>query len=288
MRNFYLTTSYLVNSYSIKRFYYVLSLSLFVPLTVWSTIIIPPTDLGEMVYNTDYIVYGKVISHVEGDSYLNNFQLIDVIKGDLTIGETILLKEYGSQSGDLITSISGDVDFKIGQEYLLFLFKDGNGHYKADLLSLSVFEYSTIDKTEILAHSPDLLEISFVGHVNPDLTGAYLKEELLNYLRQIADGKKNWNAEDAGFVSRVYKGRGVRDTNHSHSRSAGVSSTDHCTVVIGELSDLTPTCTADSPAKFESNNWDVCVAFCACAWGATVHAIFGCFARVISPLGATW
>ena len=173
------------------------------PVFLNASVIIPPENIEEFVKMTDYVIYGKITTNFNGDDYMNNFTVLDVIKGEISIGDVITVKEYGSLEGDLISVVDGDVDFKMNQEYLLFLFKDGDGNYKTNLLSLSVFENGKIDDLNLLAHSPELLNLQFIGDINPDFTGAYKKDEFLKHLHNIADGTTSWNAYSAGYVEDV-------------------------------------------------------------------------------------
>jgi len=164
------------------------SFSILLPLTMEATVIIPPQDIGELINSSDYVVYGEVLSHNNGDEYLNNFKTLDVIKGDITIGETILLQEYGGKIGDYTKVIDGDVNYKIGHKYLIFLFKNDLGYFKSNLLAFSIYENATINGNDLFAHTPELLNITVVGDVNPDFTGAYEKNNFLTHLHLIANG----------------------------------------------------------------------------------------------------
>ena len=102
--------------------YFILLYSLLFPF-IGNAGVVLPSDLGEMVDMSDYVIYGKVISHEDQHGFLNNFEVINVIKGDLVEGQSILLKEYSSIVGEYDVTVAGDVNFKIGKEYLVFLFQ---------------------------------------------------------------------------------------------------------------------------------------------------------------------
>jgi len=233
------------------------------PIFLNATVIIPPENMEEFINITDYVIYGKITSHVNGDDYMNNFSVLEVVKGDLSVGDVIKIKEYGWSDGNITSVVDGDVDFKMNQEYLLFLFKDGDGNFKTNLMSFSVYENGEVNGYNLLAHSPELLKLQFAGNVNPDFTGAYKKDEFLKHLHNIARGNTSWNFYNAGYIEEVFapaRNRIDDHQNHGSSRAACPNIPPaHCTTLIGSPTNLNATCNAGSPAKFASNNWTVCV-----------------------------
>ena len=97
-----------------------LLLLLISPYLIYATIIIPPQDIGQMVHDADLVVYGKIIGHKDYLSHQNELEIIKLIKGSVD-GDYIIVDEYSQQVGDLQSVVAGDTDFKIGENYLLFL-----------------------------------------------------------------------------------------------------------------------------------------------------------------------
>ncbi len=254
-----------------KNLFYVLFFAL-IPFVSKATLIQPPATMSEFVSMTEHIVYGTVEGHMGGDQFINNFKVLDVIKGDLNIGENIRLKEYSSKSGNLFDIVYGDVNFEIGARYVLFLFQDNDGFYKPNLYALSVYKGLSLNGQEIYGHTNDLLGLCFSDSLNPDFTQAYELSDFLVTLKGEVAQFNSWNPENAGATNSFEKEK----EKHSHSANrAPCPNTPpaHCTTLIGDPANLSTTACdfvtngdgsinsgASSPASYASNTWTVCVA----------------------------
>ncbi len=248
----------------------------FVFSSLHATLIIPPSDIGDMAHQSQAVVYGKVIGNIDNNPDLNQLQIIEVIKGDFQQGDIIPLEEYSRHFPNGHTKILGDVDFEIGKSYLLFLGQTGNGNYKLNFLALSAFETGKIQGKQVLAHNAAILDLVFTHENTFDLNGlkgVYELVPMLRHLKQIVQEFTPFNETKAGL--QVYGNYlPMRPMNnhqhHNHSRTKAPCGDDvpcHCTTIFGgDMS--TPaagnldqsTCNANTPGKFVSNTWTVCVA----------------------------
>lgn len=207
-----------------------------------------------MIDMSSTIVYGKVLSHVDQYGFINNFEVTNVLKGNLTAGQVIELKEYSEGNEEISTKIYGDVDFGINQEYLLFLFQDGDGYYKAHMLALSVYQNVKSNNTNLLAHPEQILDVCLVAPLNSELKEAYSKQTFLTTLKDVISGSSSWNSLKAGLYGMPKK------EEHTHSVQAAGTPPSHCTVVVGNLGNLASTCSNNSPARYVNPTFTVKVA----------------------------
>jgi len=237
------------------RPFYFLTLFLSFSISVSATTIIPPSDIGQMAYDSDYILYGTVTGHHEKKKHENLFEIARVVKGDLQAGDRIVVDEYAASFRGMQAVISGDTDYKIGTNYLIFLFKTSNGHYKSRLLSLSVYEEAIVGNTRIFAHESSLKDLAIAGTKNIDgLKATYRVDDLLKHLDQVIAGSHNWDESTAGIISLDPNTETDLEspfTEYSRIECPNARPS-HCTTLIGDETALSTTCTANSPAKYQS------------------------------------
>ncbi|MEM9990310.1 MAG: L-type lectin-domain containing protein, partial [Bacteroidota bacterium] len=262
-----------------KKVYLITLLLCFISSFTKATIIIPPTDLGDMAHSSELVVYGKIVGHFAKEAHINQFEIIEAIKGDVRVGEQILVEEYSSYipaSG--YTKVSGDVNFEIGKKYLLFLGMTGNGTYKLNFLSLSSFEQGVINSKNVFAHNKSILELVLSHESTFDLNGlkgVYEVQALLKHLKAITTTYIPFNSKTAGLqVYGTYEP--PKAPPHFGSRGSKEKSAPcgddipcHCTTVFGGdrstpaagNPDQSLPCsgTFNEPGKFENNVWTVCV-----------------------------
>lgn len=215
-----------------------------------------------MIDQTDYVVYGEVIrKSIEGKT-INEFRVIEGLKGNLEGQKIINIEEYGFRSGDLIAKVTGDVSFEIGKRYLLFLWKTNQGNYKTSLMALSVYEEGLKNSKTILAHPYQMQQECFVGSLVHELSGAYEKQLMLDQINSIVRSPRPWNKFDSGFIDAP-KPIIKKDSNSIKDHKSFCPNTppSHCTTLFGSPSNLSSSCQFGvSPAKFESPNFTVKVA----------------------------
>jgi len=220
-----------------------------------------------MMNASDLVVYGTITGHIDGDPFANNFEIIDVVQGAAQDGETIPVLEYSGASGDgLFYKIDGDVDYKIGTVYLLFL-GEVNGGYKANFMSLSVYEEEGgTDDRPYLAHGASIFESAYTNQVPNTLTVGYYTEPFLNHLKEIANKSTSWDTNTAGvYISDdAFTSQANSQNFDPITANRAPCPNDppaHCTTIFGDAQTGDQTsCTANTPGAFAVNTWDVCVA----------------------------
>lgn len=231
-------------------------------LPVMATIVFPPANLAEMAYNSDLVIYAKVESHQNGNSYINNFRVLEVIKGGVSKNDIVVVEEYSGENNGRRTVVSGDVDFQLGYNYVLFLSQVGTGNYKTRQLSMGVFEEGTLDNQSVIGRTGSILDIAIAGgtiYNYDELRGLYLTADFVNHMRAAMNGTANWNYQNAGFV--VYDNTAdISNGNNNFApqgqlKAAGPCPNDapcHCSTLFGPQ--------GPNQTKFVDNNWTVCVA----------------------------
>lgn len=231
-----------------------------IPNKALSTLIIPPSDMEMMINHCDYIVYGEVLSHEDKYGSINNFKVLKSFKGQLSPTDIIPLKEEGLSTETSILTVNGDVDFKIGSRYLLFLFQDGSGFYRPQLLSLSVYEEMLVDNSLQLIHTKSLLDICFLDDLDESLIGSYASRDMI---RSLETSTTSWNIKSAGFTGEIPNNIQNNRAHHGSTKSMSCVAPSHCTTLIGDPSDLNGNCnlgSTPSPAKHEDPNFQIIVA----------------------------
>jgi len=243
-----------------------------IPTKALSTLIIPPSDMEMMINHCDYIVYGEVLSHADKYGSINNFKVLKSLKGQLSNEDIIPLKEEGLRTETNILTVNGDVDFKIGSRYLLFLFQDGSGFYRPQLMSLSVYEEVMVKNSLQLIHNKSLLDICFLGDLDESLMGSYDSRDMI---RSLEASTTSWNIKTAGFTGEIPNNI-QNKSHHASKKSMSCAAPSHCTTLIGDPSDLNGNCnlgSTPSPAKHQDTNFQVIVASGASSDPSTANEI---------------
>ncbi len=153
------------------------------PFSVFSTIIIPPDNIGEMAKNSDIVVYGTVVDNYDNDLFQNVFKIDYTVKGNVKKGDFVIIDEYSKSFGEYETRVAGDFDFELNKKYLVFLSEQDNGHYKLRLLSFSAFKQIVYKNKAIFAHSENIYDIHkyYEKEDSPGIDGAYLVQPQYRY-----------------------------------------------------------------------------------------------------------
>ncbi len=231
-------------------------------MPLMATIVVPPSNLAEMAYESDLVIYATAESHQNGNEYANNFRIIETIKGNVNEGDIVIVEEYGGgELNGMRTVISGDVDFKLGYNYMLFLSQVGSGNYKARQLSMGVFEEGMLDNQDVLGRTGDILDLALAGETlynYNELTGLYKTADFVSHLKAVMNSTSNWNYLNAGFVVYENTAQGGSGTNsfvpQGQLQSVGPCPNNapcHCSTLFGPP--------GTSQTKYENNTWTVCV-----------------------------
>ncbi len=216
--------------------------------TTLATTIVPPANLAELFNQTEFVVYGEVVSHADKFGMINNFSVLESYKGGIEVRSNIRLKEFSSHTPSSWSNTRGDVNFIIGEKYLLFLFKDKYGFYRPRMLALSVFQEVIKNDVSMLVRTEKVLDLCFLDVVDPSLLGSYTSSQLREQLKTgIVETKK------AGFEAFEYNSPQV---GVHAKKSSSCTIPFHCTTLVGDPGMLGPTCNlggTPSPAKYPAN-----------------------------------
>ncbi len=177
----------------------------FFSLNAFSSIIIPFLNLGEVMKNSDVVVYGEVFAQnlvdVNGNTN-EQFQLKSVlnIKGNASTGTIFNIKNYHVFEQDREAQVWGDLSLDVNKKYLLFL-KESNtpGVYVAICMSYYCFEELEIDNERYLVPSEESRDIHLAERPDgkkAEEMKAYKKSDLLKYLALIRSNPDAWNQND--------------------------------------------------------------------------------------------
>lgn len=193
--------------------------------------IVPFLNLGEVLKNSDIVVYGEVADDLMYQQENFTQQIFGLktlvnIKGDHHVGDIISIKNYHHFTGDLEAKVWGDLYLEKGKRYLLFL-KESNqaGLYTALCMSYYSFEEVEQNGMNYLMPAPESSELHLAkrpdGKVAEPLR-AYLKTDLIKYLASITDNPDKWSKDQYRP-----KSIGIDElTNRAEPPS-------HCTFVFG-------------------------------------------------------
>ncbi len=240
----------------------------------YATIINPPSDLGDMLHQSEIVVFGTVLNHIDEQGHFNEFRVLQSVKGHFQIGDQFVLEEYSKFVEEGYIKVAGDIDFEVGKDYLLFLGQAGSGNYKLSFLALSSFEVGMLNGKQIAAHNAAFRELILLDTESLNLNGlkgAYELPLLLSHLEEVATQYTPFNETQAGLQitgtqipSRTYNSnKGVIDLSKALCED-GIPC--HCTTFYGGDTS-TPAagnpeqndCTLTTPGKFVDNTWEVCV-----------------------------
>jgi hypothetical protein len=217
---------------------------------IMATTVIPPKDINELYEHSEIVVFGEVVSHQDQYGFINNFKVLESYKGLIPEHSSILLREASSRTANEWATVRGDVDFIIGEKYLLFLFKDGKGYYRPRMDALSVFQEIEKEGEVILARTQQILDLCFVGDIDPSLLGSY-RSSL--FRQQLETNRIAY--EKAGFREFDDSAKKIKSIGEKKSSSCAIPA--HCTLLIGSSANLNTQCNVTigslSPTKFPSD-----------------------------------
>lgn len=178
---------------------YVLLVVSFLCITtsIYSTTISPYRDMGELTQAVDaiYLVEAKQIRIDEQGSqtnYFHEFEVLETIKGESQ--STIPVKYHSVYTSGVYKSITGEIQFEEGIQYLLFLRKTNQGDWITSCVSYYIFEKMTVDTQEVLVpkYHTGLLNIAQAKTQKEPLF-IYSKDLLIKELSAVVQSGKSWD-----------------------------------------------------------------------------------------------
>jgi len=118
-----------------------------------ATTIIPFTNLGEMAKASPVVVLAEATENYEVEfndaiRYRTKFRIISHIKG--AIDPIFSTQSLRFKKGDLNRMVSGDMEFKAGTTYLLFL-EDRGDYWRPIMMSHGIFQQWERDSQALLS-----------------------------------------------------------------------------------------------------------------------------------------
>lgn len=170
-----------------------------------ATSIIPFRHLGEAVQLSDAAVLATVEQNFETPSgncvyFDGKFRVITRIKGDMTPGETFILRQQSYRTGDFNVDFAGDFVPETGKTYLIFL-KQYAGYWKPVTMTYFIFEVKKTGDESFLVPLPETFSIALVPRpdgVLPEPPAVYRLADMLHILQQYSNGiTSTWDASAA-------------------------------------------------------------------------------------------
>lgn len=193
----------------------------------YATTIAPYQNLAEMAAASDAVVFAKAMRHYEVESngwtrFRTQFQTVQIISG--SVENNFDVQDMHLRSGDIERIVLGDVDFHVGESYLLFLDLDDNGMWRTLMLSHGVFQEFSENGIALLV--PVDNELNFEVVANPGEGEAepfyvYNRDLLLGMLTAASGDTRLWDSQ---------KARTDMEKTHFHNKRAAPS---HCTFLSG-------------------------------------------------------
>jgi hypothetical protein len=169
--------------------------------------VIPPRDFGVLVQTSGLVVVAKAgdsNSFGRGNLIMTStrFQVVDVIKGSIAIGQSFNMESYGGQTEDYGMAIGGSPTFVEGETYLLSL-SEHNGAWMSRHMSYGLLvQRRLLTGERIFTHLEESHDLNLVipDGKTVELISNYKAESLVNHLKSVASGKTIWNKVQADEV----------------------------------------------------------------------------------------
>ncbi len=171
-----------------------------------ATTVVPFQNLGEMGQNADAVVVARAIKNYEQEasgvtSFFTDFMIAETISGPFSNGEIMTLRALRKKMGTIERIIAGDIEFKEGETYLLFLVVADNAPYwQPMMLSYGIHQEMTQDGSLFWVPSPGTLEMHTTKTPEgnePEAPTVFRKNSLTQHLRAVLNSQTTWNAKAA-------------------------------------------------------------------------------------------
>ena len=176
-------------------------------MPVSASSIIPPKDYGELVRMSEIVVVARASTSNGfwlGGLIMTNtrFEVLEVIKGSLQVGEPFDVSVHGGILGDRGFAIGGSPDYKDGEVYLLSLSRNNNMWMSRHMAYGQMVQKRTVTGDRIFTHLEESHELNVVlpNGASAEPITSYNSERLVNHLKQIAGGSDVWSSDSAGIL----------------------------------------------------------------------------------------
>lgn len=167
----------------------------------FATTIIPFPNLGEMAKASDAVVVAKAIRNFEKEMngwirFRTQFEIKDKISGEI---EAYFEVQNMHLKNELMERrVDGDVTFKEGETYLLFLHQSNYGYWQTKMLSYALFVEREKDGQQLLV--PVSEGLNYFQYSRPDgqkiePLKVYDRNGFCSHLKEVLAGSSVWNQE---------------------------------------------------------------------------------------------
>ncbi len=169
--------------------------------TVWSAMIVPPADLGELVATSECVVVARARASRGGPGpyvphTVTRFARVELVTGT-DPGPEFLVSVPGGRDGGIETVVPGAPSFRPGGEYLLFLARGADGLWRVRTLAYGVLERVEIEGELYFRPVVEREAIGFVRRFDVEVPGVYRAAALVRELREVAAGRTVWDGRVA-------------------------------------------------------------------------------------------
>jgi hypothetical protein len=173
----------------------------------YASSVIPPRDFGVLVQTSELVILAKADnsrSFGRGNLIMTStrFQVLDVIKGSVAIGQYVDMESYGGQTEDLGLAIGGSPKFSQGETYLLSL-TEHNGAWMSRHMSYGLLvQRRMLTGERIFTHLEDSHDLNLVipDGKTVELISNYKADALIKHLKSVASGQSAWDKSKAEEV----------------------------------------------------------------------------------------
>jgi hypothetical protein len=164
------------------------------------TTIMPFENLGSLLKHADAMVLAKVVRNFEQTEdnitwFRSRLSIIDPIKGDLEIGETLEITKWQRKINDVLISMWGDIELYEGSTYLLFLEKKSEGDYLPICFAYYIFEEISKGGVAYLVPSELSKEFHLSHTTGVEPLFVYPKADLISNLKKMHFENAVWKGE---------------------------------------------------------------------------------------------
>jgi len=198
--------------------------------SVHATSIIPPLNLGELVLQSENVVWAQAqeaeVVERRGLFYTQTTFVIleSVDRGSLEAGDTVRVEAPGGRRGERSTFVAASPRFAEGDNYLLCLHRKNEELWITTTLSYGVLRESLTKSGDvILSPVPEVREASLLDRPDGEgfePVGSYRLRAVLDHLRDLCSGRTEWDSTRAGrFLEEIRRPKSV---DHGDGGSKGV------------------------------------------------------------------
>lgn len=165
-----------------------------------ATTIVPFSNLAEMARASDRVVLVRAIEFKENTEngvtrFYTHFELIDNLSGSRS--HPVIVQHDRIKTPRYERILFGDIEYKLGNTYLLFLAENPNNTYQPILSSFGVYTQTVHQGNNLL--TPIEYEANIVSSTPYEPLYTYRTNALIPLLKGALNGKRSWNGKSIKY-----------------------------------------------------------------------------------------